>query len=208
MSSQLVFNLLSSQECIHRLYHWEEWLPSLVWSRSGNSLHQHIKVGLPFDWWLWDLILQQRCQFSLAMVCHRYMSKPTERQTLFFSSWEMVEQCFLSNKDLCSSCFISQHGPTKVHIGALKLFTFMTKCRGMLWQTNNYLAFSSWSSCNWTAIRCGNISYVVANVAFCFCAILKYEFWKNEEKIIFLKQMCFSASGDSVCIGFFFSFFF
>lgn len=51
MSSQLVFNLLSSQECIHRLYHWEEWLPSLVWSRSGNSLHQHIKVGLPFDWW-------------------------------------------------------------------------------------------------------------------------------------------------------------
>lgn len=155
----------------------------------------------------WDLILQQRCQFSLALVCRRYMSKPTERQTLFFSSWEMVEQCFLSNKDLCSSCFISQHGPNKVHIGALKLVVFMTKCRGMLWQTNNYLAFSSWSSCNWTAVRCGNISCVVANVAFCFCAILKYEFWKNEEKINFLKQMCFSASGDSVCIGFFFLFF-
>ena len=121
MSSQLVFNLLSSQECIHRLYHWEEWLPSLVWSRSGNLLHQHIKVGLPFDWWLWDLILQPRCQFSLGLVCHRYMNKPTERQTLSFSSWEMVEQCLLSNKDLCSSCFIRQHSPNKVHTGALKL---------------------------------------------------------------------------------------
>lgn len=96
VSSQLVFNLLSSQECIHWLYHWEEWLPSLVWSRSGNSLHQHIKVGLLFDWWLWDLILQQRCPFSVGLVCHGYRNKATKRQTLSFSSWEMVEQSFLS----------------------------------------------------------------------------------------------------------------
>lgn len=54
----------------------------------------------------------------------------------------------------------------------------------------------------WMAIRCGNISYVVANVTFCFCAILKCEFWNTEEKIIFLKKMCFSASGDSVFIFF------
>ena len=69
VSSQLVFNLLSSQECIHRLYHWEEWLPRLVWSRSGNLPHQHIKAGLLLDWWLLDLILQQRCQASHRLIC-------------------------------------------------------------------------------------------------------------------------------------------
>lgn len=82
--SQLVFNLLSSQECIHRLYHWEEWLPSLVWSRSGNVLHQHMKVGLLFDWWLLDLILQGRCQLSHRLGYHRCMNKPTREQTLPF----------------------------------------------------------------------------------------------------------------------------
>lgn len=118
VSSQLVFNLLSSQECIHRLYHWEEWLPSLVWSRSGNSLHQHMKVGLLFDWWLWDLILQQRCQFSVVLVCHRYRNKATERQTLFLlgNGWTKF-----SLKDFGSFCFISQQGLNKIHIGALKL---------------------------------------------------------------------------------------
>lgn len=84
VSSQLVFNLLSSQECIHRLYHWEEWLPSLVWSRSGNVPHQHMKVGLLFDWWLLGLILQRRCQLSHRLDYHRCMDKPTREQTLPF----------------------------------------------------------------------------------------------------------------------------
>lgn len=54
-----------------------------------------------------------------------------------------------------------------------------------------------------TPIRCGSISHVVANAAFCFCAILKYEFWKAEGEIGFLKQMCFSACGDGTFIFYF-----
>lgn len=54
-----------------------------------------------------------------------------------------------------------------------------------------------------TPIRCGSISPVVANVAFCFCAVLKYEFWKAEGEITFLKQTCFSASGDCTFIFYF-----
>lgn len=56
----------------------------------------------------------------------------------------------------------------------------------------------------WMVIRCGNIFYVVVNVIFCFCVILKCEFWNIEEKIIFFKKMCFLVSGDSVFIFFFY----
>lgn len=142
VSSQLVFNLLSSQECIHRLYHWEEWLPSLVWSRSGNSLHQHIKVGLLFDWWLWDLILQQRCQFSHRLVCTGIWINLRREQTFSFSSWKMVEQLFLLNKDLYQSCLSGNRAWIKFTLVPLELFVFMTEDREVLWQTNNYMALS------------------------------------------------------------------
>lgn len=50
------------------------------------------------------------------------------------------------------------------------------------------------SRIRWMTIRC-EVYYTVANVAFCFVTFLK-----SEENIIFLNQMCFSASGDSVFI--------
>lgn len=142
VSSQLVFNLLSSQECIYRLYHWEEWLPSLVWSRSGNSLHQHIEVGLLFDWWLWDLILQQRCKFSHRLACTGTRINLPREQTLSFSSWEMVEQLFLLNNDL-------YHSVLSVKIikftlaPRVELSVFLTEHGGVQWQTNSHVAFSS-----------------------------------------------------------------
>lgn len=73
MLSQLALNLLSSQEYIHRLYHWKEWLPSLCdqdpetcWlstRRRGQGGDHHLIGGS----WI-SLISLQECLLSHRLV--------------------------------------------------------------------------------------------------------------------------------------------
>lgn len=69
MLSQLILNLLSSQEYIHRLYHWKEWLPSLCdqdpemcWLSAGRRDHRLIGGS-----WI-SLISRQECVPSHRLV--------------------------------------------------------------------------------------------------------------------------------------------
>lgn len=91
VSSQLVFNLLSSQEYIHRLYHWEEWLPGLcdqdpeMCRLSTGRLDCHL-IGGPWIGLIWlqrwltshrlastgvwvDLLREQRLSFLPGSGC-------------------------------------------------------------------------------------------------------------------------------------------
>lgn len=169
VSSQLVFNLLSSQECIHRLYHWEEWLPSLGWAGSGNVLHQHMKPGLLFDWWLLDLLLKQRWQSSHRLACLRYVINPP-REEAFPSFLAKGWTSFPVKLNAFHFLFYWETGPGwNSYLVSLASSFFMATWGCPV--ANKKLVWplcSMPSRISWMTIRSCNISHVVMLVALAF----------------------------------------